>query len=154
MGVRSDRRWHFDASSTELWTALTDVARYRSWWPWLRRFEATAFAQGERWHCTVKPQFPYSVRFDIVLETVVDGELAVAHLDGDLTGWARVTITDDLDGCQLRLISDLEAVGGPARMIARLAPGLAAAGHDWVIDRGIGQFRTSALATPTRERDQ
>ena len=145
-GVRSDRRWDFGASRAEVWTALTAVDRYRAWWPWLRRFEANAFAQGERWRCTIKPQLPYRLHFDIVLETVVERELAVAHLEGDLNGWARLSLADDPDGCQLRLISELQAVGGPARVAARVAPRIASAGHDWVLDRGIRQFRAKALS--------
>jgi uncharacterized protein YndB with AHSA1/START domain len=144
--VRSDRRWDIDAGRDEVWTALTAVDQYRAWWPWLRRFEANAFAQGERWRCTVKPQLPYRLHFDIVLQTVVERELAVAHLEGDLDGWARLSLDDDRDGCQLQLISELEAVAGPVRVAARLAPRITSAGHDWVLDRGIRQFRAKALS--------
>jgi hypothetical protein len=148
MGVHSDRSWRFDAPPDVVWAAISDVDRYQQWWPWLRRFDAAAFATGERWRCTIKPQLPYQLRFDIVLEAVVDGESAAARLDGDLSGRAHLSLVADAagDGCSLRLVSDLDAVGGPARMVSRFAPGLASAGHDWVLDRGIRQFRSHALA--------
>lgn len=145
MAVRTDRRWDFTAPAPAVWAAISDVGRYREWWPWLRRFEAGAFAEGERWRCTVKPQLPYRVHFDIVLESVVEAELAVARIEGDLHGWARLELSEERGRSQLRLISELEAVGGPARVVERIAPGLALAGHEWVLDRGIRQFRTQAL---------
>ena len=146
MAVQSDRRWDFSDSVADVWTAITEIDRYQQWWPWLRRFDAGGFAEGERWRCTVKPQLPYRVHFDIVLESVVEHESAVARLEGDLTGSARLELCGDAQRSELRLISELEAVAGPARLVERLVPGLASAGHDWILDRGIQQFSEQALA--------
>jgi hypothetical protein len=145
MGVRSDRRYRFDVSRHELWNALTQVDRYRTWWPWLRSFDGHAFAAGERWRCVVKPQFPYTLDFVIALDAVREAESARAHLTGDIDGWAELTVDDDGPGSQLRLHSELNARSGVARWMGTLAPSLATRGHDWVIDNGIRQFRAAAL---------
>ena len=141
MAVRSDRRYLFSASRGELWNAFTDVERYRSWWPWLRAFDGRKFAAGERWHCVVKPQLPYTLEFEIVLDDVIELASAHASLTGDIVGVAELTLTDDGRGSGLRLRSELTAKGGPARWVDKVAPPVAKLGHDWILDNGIRQFR-------------
>jgi hypothetical protein len=143
--VRSDRRYRFDVGRATLWTALTRVDRYPSWWPWLRRFDGQGFSVGERWCCVVSPPLPYTLRFELVLEEVVEGESARARLEGDIAGTAHLTVRDVAGGCELRLVSDLAAERGLVRLLDRVAPRLAVRGHDWVIDDGIRRFRTRAI---------
>ena len=143
MGIRSDRHYRFGVSRPELWDALTQVDRYRAWWPWLRSFDGHAFAAGERWQCVVKAQLPYTLEFVIALDDVRHAASAHAQLTGDIQGWAELTLGDDGDGSELRLRSDLTARSGPARWLGTLAPPLAARGHDWVLDNGIRQFRAA-----------
>ena len=145
MGVRSDRSYRFTVSRHDLWDALTQVDRYRVWWPWLRSFDGQAFASREQWRCVVKPQLPYTLEFVIVLEQVKEAESARARLTGDIDGWAELTVDDDGSGSKLRLYSDLTARNGLGRWVGTLAPPLARRGHDWVIDNGIRQFRAAAF---------
>lgn len=145
MGVRSDRHYRFVESRPAVWAALTAVDRYRDWWPWLRRFDGERFAAGERWACAVKPQLPYVIEFEIRLTAVTPETSAHAELVGDIGGWAHLELTDAGGGCDLNLVSDLTAASGPARLIGRLVPSLAAAGHDWVLGNGIRQFRAAAF---------
>ena len=141
MGIRSDRHYDFAVSRDELWEALTQVDRYRAWWPWLRSFDGDTFAAGERWRCVVKPQLPYTLEFAIELDEVADELSAHARLSGDIDGWAELTLTDEGTGSQLRLESELTARSGPARWLDAVAPPLARRGHDWILDNGIRQFR-------------
>ena len=141
VGVRSDRRYLFSAPRRDVWDALTQVDEYRTWWPWLRRFDGRQFLPGERWRCEVKPQLPYTLEFEIVLDEVCDAESAHASLSGDIAGWAALTLSDDGRGSALQLRSDLTARSGPARWVDAVAPPLARRGHDWVLDNGIRQFR-------------
>ena len=157
--MQSDRSYRFHVDRASVWSALTDVERYPRWWPWLRRFDGEAFAVGERWCCVVSPPLPYSLRFELVLEEVLDREAASARLDGDIAGAARLTLRDVPGGCELRLVSDLAARGGMARLVDRVLPGLAARGHDWVLDDGIRRFRAVAMprtsgAEATRTADR
>ena len=143
MGVRSDRRYRFDAPRRELWSALTQVDHYQAWWPWLRSFDGRQFAAGESWECVVKPQLPYTIDFVIVLDEVREAMGARAALTGDISGWAELELSDGSTGSQLRLRSDLTARGGPARWVEAIARPLAQRGHDWVLDNGIRQFRAA-----------
>ena len=143
MGVRSDRHYRFDVPRRELWRELTQVDRYRSWWPWLREFDGRAFVAGERWTCVIRPELPYKLEFVIALDDVADTTSTRARLTGDIDGWAELTLGDDGAGSWLRLRSDLTARSGWARAVGTLAPPLARRGHDWVLDNGIRQFRRS-----------
>lgn len=141
MRVPSDRRYGFDRPVQEVWSALVRVDRYPDWWGWLREFDGRTFAAGAEWRCVVKPWLPYTVAFTIRLTDVAECERATAELSGDIRGTAALTVTDRPEGCELRLVSDLESRHGAARVIGRVAPMLAARGHDWVLDTGIRQFR-------------
>lgn len=145
MDVRSDRRYRFDASPDELWAALTNVGDYRQWWPWLRRFDGDAFATGERWTCVVQPPLPYSLRFALSLDEVVEGERVDATVTGDIVGTAHLELTPDGTGSELALASQLAPANSMLRAIAVVARPVVRFGHDWVLDTGLRQFRASAL---------
>lgn len=145
MEVRSDRRYAFAVSPAELWPALTRVEDYRTWWPWLRGFDATAFDAGEQWECVVQPPLPYSLRFRITLDEVVPAAVVVATVDGDITGSARLDITPTDEGSEVRLVSQLAPRSPILRVIAGAARPIAQFGHDWVLDTGLRQFSARAL---------
>ena len=145
MEVRSDRTFAFPVGSADLWTALTSVDRYRSWWPWLRRFDGESFVAGARWRCAVRAPLGYPVRFDVVLEDVVAGRSAAAVVTGDIAGHARLDMEADGGGSQLRLVSTLTSERWLLRALARLAPPVARFGHDRLLDKGVRQFRSQAI---------
>src|SRR5687767_1157299 len=88
MAVRSDRHYRFGLEPEVLWASLVRIDDYRVWWPWLRGFDATAFAEGERWTCVVQPPLPYALRFVIALEEVEAPRFVTATISGDITGHA------------------------------------------------------------------
>jgi uncharacterized protein YndB with AHSA1/START domain len=143
--VHSDRRFQFDAEPRQFWAAIGSVERYQEWWPWLRSFEATGLVTGDRWHCTVKPPLPYTVRFTVDLEDVVPDTRIVASVSGDLAGRARLEVAPDDDGCIVHLRSGLAPTNTLLRAIAVLGRPIARYGHDWVLDVGAGQFASRAL---------
>jgi hypothetical protein len=143
--IRSDRRFRFDVERTEAWAAITRIDRYREWWPWLHGFDGSAFAEGERWECVVKPPLPYTLRFGVILVEVVDHHFVTTRIDGDITGWAKLSAVDHGSGCELRLISELSPASSRLRLIGRIARPVATFGHDWVLDAGARQFRRVAL---------
>lgn len=143
--VRSDRRYRFDTAPEDLWAALTKVEDYRHWWPWLRRFDADGFAAGERWTCVVQPPLPYSLRFDLVLDEVVEGERVTATVSGDIVGTAQLALTADGTGSEVELVSRLAPANAMLRAIAVVARPVVRFGHDWVLDTGLRQFRAAAL---------
>ncbi len=144
--VRSDRWFDFPVGPAALWSALTAVDRYRSWWPWLRRFDGVAFTEGARWRCVVRAPLGYPVRFDVILDEVVAGRTAVATVAGDIAGHARLDVVTDADadaggGSRLHLQSTLASERWLLRIVARVAPPVARFGHDRLLDTGVRQFR-------------
>ncbi len=134
-----------DASPAEVWRVLADVDGYPSWWPWLRRFDASCLGDGERWSCTVKPPLPYTVSFDLVLRDVVARRSVAADVEGEILGTARVDLRRRGSGTELDLVSDLE----PSRTflvgLSRLAGPVARFGHEFIIDAALDQFVHHAL---------
>lgn len=146
MEVRSDRTWRFDADAPTLWSALTDVDSYRTWWPWLSRFEAAkGFEPGARWDCTVQPPLPYTMKFTLWLEEVSPCVSADATIAGDIEGTARVSLHPDGAGTVVRLTSDLAPANRFLKQVAWVATPIVRFGHDWVLDTGAAQFRRRAF---------
>lgn len=145
MHVRSDRRYELAAPPDELWAAFCRVEDYRSWWPWLRRFEAAGLAAGERWRCTVQPPLPYVLRFDLTLVQVEPHAFVTATVSGDIVGEARLDVRALGDGSEVRLVSDLAPSHPLLQTVARLARPVVRFGHDWVLDTGLRQFASRAI---------
>lgn len=140
MLVHSDRRWSFGVCSGALWDEISTVDRYRTWWPWLRRFEAGALQAGQTWACVVQPPLPYSLRFTVGLDEVVPQRLVTATITGDVTGTARLEVAETEAGCDARLVSLLAPGNRVLRAVALVARPMVRYGHDWVLDTGARQF--------------
>ena len=128
---------------------MTRTGTYKTWWPWLRRLEASGLVTGDVWACQVQPPLPYSLGFSIKLEEVVEGESVAATVTGDIVGTARVELSAGAGGgTVVHVVSDLEPTAGVLRAFAVIARPLVVWGHDWVIDQGVRQFRARALRSP------
>jgi hypothetical protein len=143
--VRSDRRFCFDVERDVVWAAVARIDRYQEWWPWLHHFDGAALREGERWRCVVSPPLPYRLHFDVVLVEVDERRLVSARVEGDITGWARLTAVDRDPGCEIRLMSALSPANRTLRLFARVARPVVTFGHDWVLDTGASAFRRRAL---------
>ena len=145
MQIESNRHRAFDVSPEELWAVLSEVDRYRSWWPWLQRLDADALAPGETWRCAVRAPLGYPVRFELDLDRVEPPWLVTARVTGDILGAASIDLERTGDGCVLRFRSALEPAAGHLRLLGRMAPGFARRGHDAVIDAALRQFGERAF---------
>lgn len=143
MQVRSDRTYLFDRPRETVWNAIGRTDAYRTWWPWLRGFDADGLVPGAKWDCTVRPPLPYVLRFAVTIEDVDEPARISATVTGDLHGDANLALTPTSNGCSVRLVSELAPVGRPLGTVMRVAPWLARFGHDWVLDTGLRQFRTA-----------
>ncbi|MDQ2650546.1 MAG: SRPBCC family protein [Actinomycetota bacterium] len=142
MRISSDRSYRFDVGPDALWEAITDVDRFRDWWPWLHHFDARGLEPGDTWHCTVQPPLPYTLSFQITIGDVTPSELVDATVTGEISGTAQIRITpDDGGGCSVRLTSQLAPASRFLQTIARVARPVVSLGHDWVLDSGARQFR-------------
>jgi uncharacterized protein YndB with AHSA1/START domain len=147
--IRSERTYHFPVSRDVLWKLLGQVEDFRTWWPWVKRLDATGLIPGADWQCTIEPPLPYKLHGTIHLDEVEEPSLLVATLSGDLVGDARMELADNAEGSEVYLVTELAAASGPIRMISRALPGLARWGHDWVLDTAAAQFRAHALRPAT-----
>jgi len=150
--IETDRRIVFDKPPAEVWQAMTHTDAYTGWWPWLRRLVAGGLATGEVWSCHVQPPLPYSLHFTITIGEVVAERSVEATIEGDITGTARV----ELSGGEGRttvvhVVSDLAPAAGALRAFAAVARPMVTWGHEWVIDKGIRQFRHTALGGTATE---
>jgi uncharacterized protein YndB with AHSA1/START domain len=136
---------HFAYPLAVVWAAMADDGSYQRWWPWLRTFEARALATGEDWRCVVRPPLPYTVSFTITFDEVVAEEQVVAHVHGDISGTAELTVAAIGDECGVVVRSDLAPQSRFLRVMATTLPPLARFGHDWILSTGAAQFAARAL---------
>lgn len=129
---------------TEVWTAIGDVAAFRSWWPWLEEFDGTTLRVGETWRCAVRPPLPYRVAFQVHLEEIVVERAIVAAVYGDVCGSARVDIVPLGSGSEIRLTAALSPASSSLRFVLRWMAPVARFGHDWVISSGLREFAVTA----------
>jgi uncharacterized protein YndB with AHSA1/START domain len=129
----------------EVWALISDVSHYRTWWPWLRVFEAAALAAGEEWRCEVQPPVPYPVRFRVEIEHIEAPRLVRADVSGDVVGDATLTLDDGGTGCVATLRSSLAPGNTALKLVSRFAGPIARFGHDWVLDSGARQFIARAV---------
>jgi hypothetical protein len=146
--VDSDRTYHFALPATEVWRTLTRTDEYRTWWPWLRRFDPGPLTAGARFTCEVRPPLPYRVAFVLVIDDVRAPSVVTARVEGGLRGAARLAVTPAPGGCALHLTASLTPTDRLLRTVARVAPSVARFGHDWILDTGFRQF-SAALGQPS-----
>ncbi len=144
--VATEKALRFDASRTTVWNAMADVDSYRMWWPWLDTFDAEPLAPGAVWRCRVRPPLPYTVSFAIAFDEVVDERAIAVTVTGEISGPARLELSDAPDGgCAVTVTSLLEPRSGFLRVLATTLPPVARFGHDWIIGTGAAQFEKRAL---------
>jgi uncharacterized protein YndB with AHSA1/START domain len=149
--IATVRGYDLPISRDEVWHQISAVDNYRSWWPWLRRFEADGLVAGTEWRCEVQPPLPYIVRFQVAIEKVDAPALVHAQVLGDVVGDATLELEEMDDGCRAVLHSALAPGNAALRLVSRFAAPLARFGHDWVLDSGARQF--IARAAPPRPVD-
>jgi hypothetical protein len=143
--IVSDRRYQFDFRPDALWSAIAETDRYPDWWSWLTEFDADALVTGDVWLCRVRPPLPYTLRFAIHLDEVVEPVAISAHLSGDIVGRARIDVAPHDEGSEVRLRAALAPGNRAFALIARMARPLIERGHDWVLDTGAAQFAHRAV---------
>lgn len=138
--IQTVHRYELPQGREEVWKQICDVGSYRSWWPWLRRFDAKALAPGEEWRCEVQPPLPYIVRFQVDIEEVEAPALVHALVLGDVVGDATLELEEAGAGCRAIMHSSLAPGNSALRLVSRFAAPAARFGHDWVLDSGARQF--------------
>jgi hypothetical protein len=140
--ITTVHRYDLPMRRDEAWNRIADVSQYRSWWPWLRVFDAARLAQGEEWRCQVQPPVPYPVRFRVQIEEVDEAARVLARVVGDVVGRATLILQDGAaaSACIATLDSSLAPGNAALRAVSRFAAPIARFGHEWVLDSGARQF--------------
>ena len=120
MLIESDRRDEFEVSPSEFWQVLSDVEAWPTWWPWLRDFDGTSLQPGSVWQARISPPLPYSLQMTIEVVDSSEPDRIEVVISGDITGTARIDVTDASDPTGDRCVVRLERVIGPG---AACAPG-------------------------------
>ena len=155
---RFDRSWHFAVTPEELWTTLSHTERYREWWPWLRTFTIDGAAgdggepltAGQSASVVIQAPLPYQLHCTVHVDEAVRNERLVTHVEGDLSGPARLELRAVDGGAEARLAWALELRAPLLRTLAVVGRPAMAWAHDRIVERGLVQFEGHAL----RERDR
>jgi hypothetical protein len=146
--ITTEHDYEFSVGCEEIWALISDVDAYRTWWPWLRAFDAHGFVAGDEWKCQVQPPLPYAVRFRVLIDHVAAPNEVRARVEGDVIGTAVLVLEEQGEGCVAHLSSSLAPGNATLRLVSRLASPIARFGHDWVLDSGARQFVARAVNSP------
>jgi uncharacterized protein YndB with AHSA1/START domain len=149
---RYDRSFEFDVAPRDLWSVLTQTDRYPEWWPWLRDFDRAEIEAGAVASCVVQGPLPYTLRFEVVVESVVPEERVATQVRGDLSGPAVLELTERPGGSSARLQWSLELRDRLLRPLSRVARPAMVWAHDRVIEIGLREFERVALNGDGRAR--
>ncbi len=140
-----DRRFSFDVDPDVFWTTVSRTDRYPAWWTWLREFDSEGLREGERARCVIRAPLPYTLRFEVHVERVVDRKLVATRIEGDLDGPARLEVAPATGGCTARLVWSLRLRDPLLRRLALVGRPAMSWAHDRIVDVGVRQFEARAL---------
>jgi uncharacterized protein YndB with AHSA1/START domain len=159
--ITTVHRYELPLPREAVWSLMSNVDRFQSWWPWLRQFEGGGLSAGDEWRCVVQPPVPYLVRFRVVIDQVEPPMLVRARVLGDVVGDATLTLetceafeaSSEVSeaqvahnpGCVATLHSSLAPGNAALAVVSRFAAPIARFGHDWVLDSAARQFIARAV---------
>jgi hypothetical protein len=96
----------------------------------------------------IQSPLPYVLRVQLVLADVVPCERLAADVSGDIEGWALLELSGGEGGSTIDIEWDMRPRSRAMQMAAVLARPLLRWSHEWVLARGLDQFRQRALSQP------
>lgn len=146
--IEYDGTFTFPVPVEHVWSTMTRLECYSSWWTWLRDFSVKGelLEAGTELHGVVVPPLPYRMQLDVVLDESVPQRFITAFVHGDLEGAARVTFEGDGTETRVRATWTIEMMQRAMRMAARIGYPLLLWGHDRVVDATVEGFRRHLCA--------
>jgi uncharacterized protein YndB with AHSA1/START domain len=143
------RTWELEVGPERFWHTIERTDEYKNWWPWLKRFDADGMTEGSIWTAVIQSPLPYVLRVQLELAEVVPCERLAAKVDGDIVGHAGLTLTptEDGNGSAIDVEWEMKPRSRAMQVAAVMARPLLRWSHEWVLARGLEQFRRSALAS-------
>jgi hypothetical protein len=140
------RVWNLDVPPEHFWDTISRTDEYRTWWPWLREFDADGFCEGATWRAAIQSPLPYTLRVRLALDEVVPCERLATTVTGDIEGWAALDVSGDDRTSAVDIEWDMRPRSRAMQMAAVLARPLLRWSHEWVLAHGLEQFRQRALS--------
>jgi uncharacterized protein YndB with AHSA1/START domain len=142
------RTWELDVPPDRFWATISRTDEYRSWWPWLREFDADGIRKGAQWRAGIQSPLPYVLRVQLQLDEAIECERLSANVTGDIEGWASLDLAESATGSAVDVEWDMRPRSRAMQAAAVLARPLLRWSHEWVLARGLEQFRQRALSQP------
>jgi len=144
-----ERTWELAVPPARFWDTIARTGEYKEWWPWLREFDADGMYVGARWTAAIQSPLPYALRVRLVLDEVEPCERLAATVDGDIIGHAGLDLSPMADGTgsSIDIKWSMKPRSRAMQVAAVMARPLLRWSHDWVLARGLEQFRQRALAS-------
>ena len=136
------------------WATISRTEEYRNWWPWLRRFDADDLVEGAKWVAVIQSPLPYALHVDVTFDKVIAEERLEARVTGDIAGQAWLVLSPSDAGSAIDVGWKMRPRSRAMQVAALVARPLLRLSHEWVLARGLEQFRRTALVEERRERDQ
>lgn len=125
----------------ELWCDVIDVARYETWWPWIRVNGASELREGSHVSVAIPSPLGYRVRITLAPTEVAPERRLEAAVTGDLRGTGTLSMRDDgAAQTRLELAWEVEVVRPLLRALGWLARPILEWGHRRVMARAIDDF--------------
>lgn len=137
-------RWHVNAGSDAVFDALADLPSYPKWWPEVRRVEPV---DEENASVVARSVLPYALRLTLTRHTEDrDRGVLQVRIDGDIAGWARLTLHSSPNSCMLLYEQQVTVTRRLLRAAAPLARPAMRWNH-WLMmrsgERGLGAYVAS-----------
>ncbi len=133
----------FEAVPGELWSELSRVDRFESWWPWMRdvRLEGTALSPGSVICFRIDPPIPFDLRISVSVTGSRAPEWIQGDVDGDLVGRARLELVPDGDATSATVSWDVEIADRKIRRMIHVARPLLLWAQRWAVEIALQGFR-------------
>lgn len=132
--------WRVPAPREAVYRVLEELAEYPRWWPEIRRSERV---DDQTYELTCRSLLPYDLTFTTTQQrTDPDRGLLEASMAGDLEGFSRWTMREDLNGTRLMFTEVVIANKALLRRLAFVARPAFTANHALMMRHGQQGLRT------------
>ena len=138
----------FEASPDELWTELSRVERFESWWPWMREvhLEGEALALGSVISFKVDPPVPFEMQVLVSVTGAAPGSWIEGDVAGDLIGTARLEFEPSGDDTMATVSWDVEVANAMFRRAIHVFRPILMWAQRWAVEIALKGFRDHLAA--------
>jgi polyketide cyclase/dehydrase/lipid transport protein len=132
-----------DVSPEELWTALSRVDLFHTWWPWIKdiHLEGEALELGSALTFTIDPPIPYKLRVTVdVVESDEDSYLR-GDVSGDLHGTGSLRFEEFSGGSEVTTDWNVVVSNPAIKAVIFLARPLLLYAQRWAVEVSLRGFR-------------